>query len=714
MVKRHVWGLLLGLALLASLFTGAVAHGAQTVPDLSNIYTWQPYDLSLRYPDTWEVVYTGQAVSLRPVGQDVSDGLGPELILFTASGGIDDAARELTSSVPGAASAVARDALAGIERRSFTFQRATPRARGEVALVATDQGVVGAAFIVRASAADEYTPLLEAMLGSLQVGSRALSLTSGVASVRLPQPYVWQAAELRLHFPAAWTVEIERDLDGEVLVGTPNDLLADPSRPFRLIQASVIKEVDAPLDEIARELAADYGSITAAADATVAGYDAALFQIRDASEPPPLTVLSVIVALPERRALAVVVIGADEAEWDAFRPTASAFISSIEPAAAATSRLQRVANVTPGPRFGAARQDETQTVNWEEYGVTLAAPAAWTVLPGNGQDFDLAVVSPEARQGNPGSYLTLRIIPSLGPGATLESALAPTAEQNNSTVEPFTADNVEGFQVVVSDETAGTVHHLVLLPYGDEGGTLLLQSTATPAADEEMQALLASVAVNPPQPDLAALDAQMQANLADSGTLTVGPDDAPVKLVEFLSFTCGHCAIYSRDISNLIALEAETGRVQVRLAPLGGDALALRATQATYCAAEQGKGYSAYKALFDAYLNSSPQEAYAEEAVQQTVEALGVDMEQFNACMEDDAYQSALDQVRQEFLAAGLTGTPTVLLAVDDDQPEALKLPNGAVWSGRVPISALRAIIGHIVDDEMSVAEAAAAYFAAP
>ncbi len=358
------------------------------------------------------------------------------------------------------------------------------------------------------------------------------------------------------------------------------------------------------------------------------------------------------------------------------------------------------------------RQDAalTKTFVWEEYGLTFTLPEDWQTL-GQSQNFDLALVSPGALESGEGAFIMLQVYPTLGQDTTMDGALNPVAEQVGGEVAPFSAAGLDGFGISFNDDTSGTTNHLALLPYGEKGAVLFIQASAKPEEDATVQSILDSMLVDPPAPDYAVIDAAWQTSLAEQGRLIYGAGDAPVSAIEFFSFTCGHCANYSMPIEHLIALEADTGRMRIEIAPIAGDTLAIRATEATFCAAEQGKGYSAYKALWDGYLTVGYEEAYSEEGVRARLEPLGVDLTALTACMDADTYSEALDAIRTDFLDYGLSGTPTVLLGANGDAPETLKFPDGRVWSGIVPIDALRALIGLVIDDGLSVSEATSNYF---
>lgn len=391
------------------------------------------------------------------------------------------------------------------------------------------------------------------------------------------------------------------------------------------------------------------------------------------------------------------------------------FLAAI--ALLATLSVLAVASVSAAPDRPASTAEgvhqETpapQTFLWEEYGITFTLPSGWQTV-GKSQNFDLALVGPGVMESGEGPFIMLQVFASLGAGTTFEAALESLASQVNSTVEPFTAAGLTGAGVTFDDAETGTVGHLILLPYGESGAALFAQVSAPPADDETVLGILDSMVIDPPKPDYAAVDTAWQASLAEQGRLIYGASDAPISLIEFLSFTCGHCATYSLPIEHLMALEAESGRVRIELAPLAGDDLATRATQATFCAAEQGKGYSAYKALFNGYLTIGYQEAYSEDGVRQLLEPLGLDMDALEACMQNKTYDNALAAIRNQFVDNGLTGTPTVLLGTAGNPPETLKFPSGEVWSGTVPIEILRTLFDMIIEQGMTVSEATSSFF---
>lgn len=685
------------------LFAGTASAGAQTAPPLSETFIWDAHGVALSYPAGWTAVESADLVSVRPAGRDVSDGAGPELILFIAAdtgpGELDAA---LARYAPAGGSITKRSAPAVGDRaaRSLTFERTDPAAVGGITLIALDDHTaLGVAYIVSAAEAPDFLPVLEAIGQSVAVeDARAASVPTGesssasVASVQLPQQVAWADAGLTLSFPANWSVSAD---PAQGLTAS-----SDAAEATLIYGETLPQSAGVDLRKLVLSAAGDRSTLTDPVAVTVAGYPGVTYDLRDNDPDSPLHIRALAITMEERDLVAVLFFGSDEAGWAAFRPVADAIVSSIERAdgglsARSTGAIHvlasRVPPVTPLP----LRQDDppTKTYDWEEYGIIFTLPENWQALSG-AQDYDLALVSPEVLEAGEGAFITLRGIPSLGPDISLEQALTPIAEESGGEVTDFALAGRDAKGISLNDDQQGVINNLILIPYDDNGGLMYAQTVATPDMNEDVIAILDSMVIDPPVPDYAAADAAFQASLADSGRLIYGAPDAAIDMVEYLSFTCGHCANYSFAISRLIALDVDSDRVQIELALIAGDAYATAASHATMCAAEQGKGYSAYTALFRGYVERGVQEAFSREGISDILgsEALGLDMDALNACIDDQKYQPQIDEFRVRFMDHGLTGTPTVLLGTAGTEPDTIKLPDGQAWSGTIPLEYLRQI----------------------
>ena len=361
--------------------------------------------------------------------------------------------------------------------------------------------------------------------------------------------------------------------------------------------------------------------------------------------------------------------------------------------------------------IGHPQQDTggTKTFRWEEFGVTFTLPEDWDWFA-DSPEFDLALISPEIKQFGNGAYITVDVYPSLGPGVTAEDALQPLADENDAAIETFPGG---GLGVALPDEANGIVQNIVVYPYNDMGAVLVMQTAAPPDQNDTILSILGSIEINPPHPDVEAADAAFLASMADntSGALSYGDPDAPVVLREYLSFTCGHCAQYTLSMSNLMALEVENGRVRFEMSPVSWEDKAEYAAQAFYCAAAQGKGYSAYKALYNNYLSLGYEEAYTEDAVRDAMNEIGLDMDAFEQCLAEGTYANLLEQSNAAFADFGLSGTPTILLGASEAELTPLYTPGHEVWSGTIPVSILRQIIDKMIVEGLSPADATEAFF---
>jgi protein-disulfide isomerase len=704
------------LALLANLFTGTVVSGAQS--PLTETYTWEARGLSVRYPGDWLVEQKDAVISLRPTSRDVSDGRGPELVLFDMPGTRADQLDAALTSVA-AGSGATNDAaisgqLGGYSTRSASMSWADPAASGVLTLIALDdRTVIGVAYVVRDSDAAEFLPVLQQMAASLTFSRAALGAesSSDVTSVQLSQRFAWNQAGLVLFFPADWTVNLERQIDGEEFSAMPDDAQGDES--YHLIQGAVLEDMEGVnLRVIAEATAEEYHLISDILDVTVAGQAGIVYEFLDDSVNPALHVRLLIVSLPNDH-LALFVFGTRETVWDDFRPLVSAIISNIELAANRRSSANgETTTLARGADLSATRPVPLRQNNqylWEEIGAGFTLPEGWQGVPGNGQDYDLALVSPDALAGDSGAFMMLTLFPGLTLGdTTLESALQPIAEQTGSAVESYTAAGIEGQAIFHEAEDEGAQRGFILIPYGARGDALYIQTTAPLDGDDPTADILASMTLTPPEPDYAAIDAAWQTSLAEQNRLIVGDPDAPIKVREYLSFTCGHCVRYSRSMERMIALDVETGRVQYEFAALAWnaeDVLANTAALATFCAAEQGKGFTASEALFQGDFELGADEAYSRDGINDLLGDLGLDMDTFNACLDDGKYASLIETNLADFYDHGLTGTPTITLGVGDEPVMPLVLPDGEVWSGAIPLFYLRDLFSAIIDDGLTVAE---------
>lgn len=149
---------------------------------------------------------------------------------------------------------------------------------------------------------------------------------------------------------------------------------------------------------------------------------------------------------------------------------------------------------------------------------------------------------------------------------------------------------------------------------------------------------------------------------------TLGDPTAPVTVEVFEDFQCPACKSYSEQIEpQLVENEVANGQVHYvyRHYPFLDDRAAGnesdQAANASMCAAEQGRFWDYHDMLF-ANWNGENQGSFADRRLEAMAEALGLDMEQFNTCFQQDRYA---DEINADFARGqelGVTGTPSIFV----------------------------------------------------
>ncbi len=145
-----------------------------------------------------------------------------------------------------------------------------------------------------------------------------------------------------------------------------------------------------------------------------------------------------------------------------------------------------------------------------------------------------------------------------------------------------------------------------------------------------------------------------------------GSADAPVTIVEFSDFECGHCAAFHQSLDDVLHRMGSSMRVVFRHFPLDsacnakvGAAVhpsACLAAVAAECAAEQGKFWQYHNLLFD------NQQALGRTFLIQYATRLGMDVARFTECLGSAAAQARVRDDAAEGARLGIDSTPTVFI----------------------------------------------------
>jgi protein-disulfide isomerase len=169
------------------------------------------------------------------------------------------------------------------------------------------------------------------------------------------------------------------------------------------------------------------------------------------------------------------------------------------------------------------------------------------------------------------------------------------------------------------------------------------------------------------------------------GGYVMGNPDAPIKIIEFGSLTCSHCADFSKAASaELRDTFVASGRVSYEFRNFVRDAIDLTAAQLTRCGAPesyfalteqafeyqtqmfaraQGAGEAAYTAAMNQPANARALALAQLTGLTEFFAARGISQDQAAACLADsksaEGLAKAAQQQGEEF---DITGTPTFLI----------------------------------------------------
>jgi protein-disulfide isomerase len=173
-------------------------------------------------------------------------------------------------------------------------------------------------------------------------------------------------------------------------------------------------------------------------------------------------------------------------------------------------------------------------------------------------------------------------------------------------------------------------------------------------------------------------------DIPTKGFPTLGPNDAPITIVEFSDYQCPFCRRWHQDVYESL-LNAYPGKIRVvyRNLPLTSihpDAMA--AAEAAMCAGEQDAYWPFHNKLFSSEsLNTQTFLQYAQD--------LSLNVEKFQVCITDQKYKDAIQADSDFAVNLGVRSTPTFFingLAVVGAQPlEVFKQVIDKELAGEIP-----------------------------
>src|SRR5262245_16781325 len=152
--------------------------------------------------------------------------------------------------------------------------------------------------------------------------------------------------------------------------------------------------------------------------------------------------------------------------------------------------------------------------------------------------------------------------------------------------------------------------------FGFLGGTWLSKTNNVPSAQIQPQS-------------------QKRYDIPVDGFPSIGPNDAPIVIVEFSDFQCPYCARF-HDQTLQPLLDAYPGKIRFvyRHVPLSAiHSNAFQAAEASMCAYEQGAFWPYHDGIYE------NQAKLGAELYIQLATDIGLDVESFRACLENDEYK---------------------------------------------------------------------------
>jgi protein-disulfide isomerase/rhodanese-related sulfurtransferase/uncharacterized membrane protein len=152
--------------------------------------------------------------------------------------------------------------------------------------------------------------------------------------------------------------------------------------------------------------------------------------------------------------------------------------------------------------------------------------------------------------------------------------------------------------------------------------------------------------------------ADVASRLVRPDSHSTGNPQAPVTLVEFGDLQCPSCVAAEPEMRELRRLYRDRVRFVFRQFPLEEvHVYALKAAEASECAAQQGKFWESVERFYSA--NGDLQD----ESLVRYAAELGLDTAKFKSCLSGGATRAVIQRDREDGRALGVRGTPTFFLA---------------------------------------------------
>ena len=152
-------------------------------------------------------------------------------------------------------------------------------------------------------------------------------------------------------------------------------------------------------------------------------------------------------------------------------------------------------------------------------------------------------------------------------------------------------------------------------------------------------------------------------SLIQNGSPIMGNPSAPITIVEWGDYQCTFCYKFHQSSKDILIEEyVKTGRINFvfRDFPLNGPDSVL-AAQASYCADDQGKYWEYHDEIYKNWAGERTGWV-TRQSLDQFANTVGLDLVQFNKCLDDKKYQQRVLENEKFGVKIGIKATPSFLI----------------------------------------------------
>ncbi len=145
----------------------------------------------------------------------------------------------------------------------------------------------------------------------------------------------------------------------------------------------------------------------------------------------------------------------------------------------------------------------------------------------------------------------------------------------------------------------------------------------------------------------------------------IGSDSAPVEIVEYVDFSCPACAMFSiLQVPTIKERLVATGMARLRFRGFALGAPSYVPQNAAACAAEQDMFWEMHDSLMFNQrdwmtIPDWPQSRRTRRTFRNYARGIGLNMDQYDACVEENRYYDQITATRNEIAELGIQSTPT-------------------------------------------------------